>query len=331
MIFTIFLHIGAGKTASSAIQKFLNLNAAEFESAGIFVPDNSMRGEENQRGQHVSYFEWILEDPGSAAARLQDDIQRITAEKPDCHSIVLSAENLSNPHGYPALFKELAELYEIRIIFYVRRQDDYFISAWQQWYCKRDSDFNRWTELEWIKANWQLVCMRWAKVVPLNRMRVRVYETISMANGGILADFADALQYPDPVALHQPALLENPSLCDAVTELATGKRSLFHDIHDNNLYEMILDLTGTKYVKRKRETCVSIEDRCKLIASYRECNEWLCQTFGLAENADLLFPDIRQQNFREITAEEIRAEKEEIILALISSLYSRMQAISQRA
>jgi hypothetical protein len=272
----------------------------------------------------------LLQNRATAGERLKEDLARIVAKKPDCKSIVLSAENLSNPSGFPTIFEEISEIYDIRIIFYIRRQDDYLISAWQQWYCKIYSDFNSWAKADWFRANWELVCRDWEKVVPLDHMRVRTYESASRADGGILADFASAIGYPEPKALSQPTGVENQSLSDSVTDLATGKKSLFRDIHDNDFYKMILDLTGNKYVKRKGETALPIEDRYQIIASYRQCNEWLCKTFGLAENADRLFPDIRQQNLHELTTEEISREKEEIILSLILGNYSQQKALAKK-
>ena len=169
MKITLYLHVGAGKTASSAIQKFLHVNATTLEASGIYVPDNSVNGQLRGRGQHVMYCGSLLQNRATAGERLKEDLARIVAKKPDCKSIVLSAENLSNPSGFPTIFEEISEIYDIRIIFYIRRQDDYLISAWQQWYCKIYSDFNSWAKADWFRANWELVCRDWEKVVPLDR------------------------------------------------------------------------------------------------------------------------------------------------------------------
>ena len=228
------------------------------------------------------------------------------------------------------MFKALADEYEIRIIFYIRRQDDFLISAWQQWFCKIKLDFHAWAKSDWRQADWQGVCLHWAEIVPFQQMRVKVYEVASQEQGGILSDFATAIGYPEPEQLLRPGRLENPSLSDAMTELMTGKKSLFKDIHDNRLFAMLSDLTSNRYLKRKGETYVSVKDRIEIIGRYQKINEWLCETFGLAENAEQLFPDIRQQNLRELSVEDVNAEKEEIMLQLFLSLYARLQEVEKR-
>jgi hypothetical protein len=243
---------------------------------------------------------------------------------------VFSAENLSNRNRVPQLFKALGDEYDIRIILYIRRQDDFLISAWQQWFCKIKHDFHAWAKSDWQRADWQAVCQHWADIVPFQKMRVKVYEAVAQEAGGILSDFAAAIGYPEPEQLRQPGRLENPSFSDAVTELITGKASLFKDIHDNRLFAMLSDLTGTRYLKRKNETYISVQDRIEIIGRYQKINEWLCETFGLAENAEQLFPDIREQNLRELSAQDVNAEKEEILLQLFLGLYTRVQEVDKR-
>ena len=49
--------------------------------------------------------------------------------EPPIKQIVLSAENLSNPMGWHNLFVPVSEKYELEVVLYVRRQDDFLLSA----------------------------------------------------------------------------------------------------------------------------------------------------------------------------------------------------------
>ena len=97
----IYLHIGASKTASSAIQTFLRINAAALEAAGIHVPDSRVNGAAEVSGEHVWFFQDLVNHPDTAGERLASHVARAVAAKPHCHSIVFSAENLSNRNGIP--------------------------------------------------------------------------------------------------------------------------------------------------------------------------------------------------------------------------------------
>ena len=55
------------------------------------------------------------------------------AQASDVHTIVLSAENLS---GFPTrpIHKLFSKYFNVRrVLYYIRRQDDFILSAWQQW------------------------------------------------------------------------------------------------------------------------------------------------------------------------------------------------------
>lgn len=45
------------------------------------------------------------------------------------HSVILSAENLCNPVGFEAFFDGCQELFDTKIVFYIRREDDFLLSV----------------------------------------------------------------------------------------------------------------------------------------------------------------------------------------------------------
>jgi hypothetical protein len=60
-------------------------------------------------------------------------------EKGEYRGAVISSENLCTPLG-AKLFKGLADIFKLHVIYYVRRQDEWIESAWKQWGLKTGAD-----------------------------------------------------------------------------------------------------------------------------------------------------------------------------------------------
>lgn len=137
----LFLHIGFYKTGSTSLQKSLALNAAALAQQGILYPYDPQAAY-TQRWQHVPLaaavpglrLSWLMSQKrktlGQAYTALQERIGRDEAE-----TLILSSEGFGEPAMGQKKIRWLKDLFpdsQITVIAYVRRQDSYFLSSYQE-------------------------------------------------------------------------------------------------------------------------------------------------------------------------------------------------------
>ena len=80
-------------------------------------------------------------------------------------------------------------------MLYVRRQDEFLLSSWQEWYCKESSDFWAWlTRNVGMEGDWKQPLLEWEKVAPRSKTRVKVYDRQGLINGNVVDDFRSILR-----------------------------------------------------------------------------------------------------------------------------------------
>jgi hypothetical protein len=202
----VILHIGWHKTGTSAIQYLLHVNRAllrekwrlNYPEAGIY----------DRRAHHVAAWKLIprfdslmrrmghAETPGST--ELFRAMLRETAER-GCTAMLISSEVLSQIQDYD--LARLAEAFEgntVEIVGYVRRQDRYLESRYNQWVKGRRrlsvgimpfaQDFLGTKALDYHDH-----FGRWAAVFGRESLKVRLYDRASLRRGDVRLDFIDAL------------------------------------------------------------------------------------------------------------------------------------------
>ena len=126
----LFLHIGTHKTGSTAIQYWLAGQRDALRRQGIHYGSTDRPPHPNLP-KHNSLF-WSLANPkGDFAA----EKAAILADFEDsgCHTLILSEEGLSEPiHRKLDRISELREHFEIEVVCFLRRQDYFLESLWNQ-------------------------------------------------------------------------------------------------------------------------------------------------------------------------------------------------------
>jgi hypothetical protein len=233
----ITVHIGAGKTGSTAIQRFLRINADALASDGVLVAPDNLDVSSPIHGSHVQYFEQLrkprIEEGDTRVAAALDTF--LAAASPPVKQIILSAENLSNLAGWDRLFRAVSQNYEIQVVLYVRRQDDYLLSAWQQWYSKIETDFWSWlTRHVGVMGDWRRPIEQWERATASRNINVRVYDRRRLINGDVIDDFKQFIDAKVPMINLKNEV--NRSLNAGALDLATGNRALFTSIADNGFF-----------------------------------------------------------------------------------------------
>jgi hypothetical protein len=282
---SIVVHAGANKTGSSAIQNFLSLNHVRLRQDGVLVPDENFSDAETVPGNHVFAFKPLLDSPTDGRPRFEAAMDAL-AGSTDAGTILVSAENLAaNPNG-PLLFENLARRYDVRLIMYIRRQDDYLLSTWRQWQFKIRKDFWAWVVQEvGTSGDWKSYLEPWAHALGPEKVRVRVYERQRLVHGDVVDDFYALLGVTTPLDdLQRPPDRVNPSLSDAVTDLVKANPLIFQNVHDNDFQQFVTELTGDRYLATADDSWLTLEQRRAIVKRYERSNEWVRQQYFAAED-----------------------------------------------
>ncbi len=237
----LILHPGHGKCGSTSIQKFLHKNRAILEVNGFAIPDDCFRFRFEDKCDFsvaqscVRYISEIINkgDYDRFERRIETVIRR--AEQARIHTIIISAENLCNLQS-ERLHRIFSQAFHVRkVLYYIRRQDDFLLSAWQQWghksglslieYCRRQVKSNHppyWLQAAMLSSNYGDNVL---EVVPFAR------ETFY--RGDLISDFLNTLGLN---ALFDPAsasIEENKSLNPLVCEVLAQCPSIYQGPHDN--------------------------------------------------------------------------------------------------
>lgn len=320
----IIVHIGGSKCGSSALQKFLNINHALLADRGFIVPTQNLLPFTRRTGEQIWYFQNMTDDLVTHGARFRARVREIMNGHGRDRALILSAENLSNPHGFEALFQGLEQDFDVRIVIYIRRQDDLLASAWQQWFLKTNPDFWSWCFSQvGIRADWQLAIQPWAEIFGKDAMTVRVFERDLLVDHDINKDFC-AILGCDIQGLDFDVGTVNPSYNLAVEQLAESANRLFDGLHDNKFYEMIGSLTGDRHFKRSEETFLTRFQREAIVGRYAQSNAWVKDMFLPDLDRNSLFAPIKPRSFQHPsrTAEQ---QKEAVLIDLIFQLYRRLE------
>lgn len=288
---TIIFHIGGAKCGSSAIQTAMARNATALAEQGVIVATQNLGQSDAITGEQIRYFETLF-NGGEALADFASAIDRAWDATPNARALVLSAENLSNPYVDPVLLARLAERYRIEVVLYIRRQDEYFSSAWQQWGVKQYRDV--WSfvlaEVPW-RVNWQNIIESWMQLVPAERLHVRLFERDHLVGRDVVTDFYSVLGV-DGTEFVTALDLVNPTFNLGVGYLASAVADSFAGANDNTVYQMVHNLTGDRHLKRPTDRLFSAAQQRAILAHYTSSNRWVRNQFFAELDRDELFAPV---------------------------------------
>lgn len=210
---TLYLHIGTPKTATTSIQRFLEINEVMLDKAGYIYPIFQLKYPYvplNRNGHFLVgkiYDEEGKEDLKKEKSVFYTGIRFIHEAFEKCDSVILSDENIWNVLGDSKIdrFRILRELqkdaeschYIIKILVYLRRQDYFATSLFSQHiktgnYKDRGYKWEKYISKQaGIVLDYYSHLERMASVVGKENIIVRVFEPSRFKGGTIYSDFLD--------------------------------------------------------------------------------------------------------------------------------------------
>ena len=275
----LIVHIGCPKGGSSAIQHALRSNRAKLASKGIVVPSRDLRPKSEVTGSHAVFFESCIRQRRATRIPGLGDLLESAAGADAAATVVLSAENLSNPLGFERLFEDLVGRFNISIVLYVRRQDEFLEASWQQWDVKLGGSL-----LSWMirnvgrRGDWSATVEPWARAFGDEHIIARVHDRSRLVLGDSFLDFCDVLGQ-DP-AEFAAAGTTNPGLTPMLSRMVEGNVGLFDGPHDQGFYDSVRELAPDLVAKTPAAPGLFSPDESRAImAAYARSNEQFRKRF----------------------------------------------------
>lgn len=266
----LVVHIGCAKGGSSAIQRGLRDNADSLAEQGIVVPSRDLLPESAVTGRHTEFFESFVE--GRVATEIPRFDELLSVAAGEASTIVLSAENLSNPTEFEQEFAKLKGSFRVFVVLYVRRQDQFLASAWQQWNVKEGESLLAWVAKGvGVYGNWLRVIEPWADTFGDDHIVARVHDRDRLVGGDVFLDFVDVLG-ADATLLEVPGET-NPSLNSTLSRLVEGRSFLFDGPHDGTFYASVRELAPDHVLKEAaHQPLFSAHEATEIVSRYQPSN-----------------------------------------------------------
>lgn len=188
----LFIHVGAGKTGTTALQEFINCNKDKLQSNGVSIANVGvvMAG---SAITHHKLADWGVHQ-GLDFLSLWKEIADLKDDR-----ILLSSEyfhsRISEKDGVD-FFGSIRDLFtdrNVKIIFYIRRQSEWIQSAYEQWVKANALSLTIEQFSRNYRKNLSDQIFRFAEVFGKENIIVKPYDKNQFKNGNIFADFFDIL------------------------------------------------------------------------------------------------------------------------------------------
>ncbi len=281
---TLFLHIGVHRTGTTAIQRLLHHNREALRRQGFhyaFDTENHTR------------LASPLQETDKASAEVVERLVQ-DAEEAGLPRVIVSGEDLSRI-PYPDRLAPLMDHFEVRVICYLRRQDRWM----ESWYNQHvrwpwEPETSRMSpsrflalhpEFHWL--DYQALLIRWADVFGEDNLVVRVFEE-ARETPPFTQDFL-GLCGIDPTLLEEAEAHQNASLAPQATEIIRHLEQFERQPRDRVLVIRAIAEACQEAGLAQTRHVLSGQQRFDLLREHVAGNHWVAREFLGRENGSL-FP-----------------------------------------
>jgi len=307
---TIFIHIGPGKTGTTTIQHALLKNEAILRENGILCA-KSGRSFLDTAGHHNLGFELLEDqrmfDPKNGTwADLIKEINRSN----DCHQVLLTSEVLSGLDIDKIKYiKDLLDGYEVKIIMYIRRQDEILQSTWvevvrnvgQEPMIASCHDWLQKFDFSGNNKNYLTIINKWETIFSKENMILRILEP-SKIKKSLFNDFLSSCA----INLHEISEVQNKNISPGVKTIEAIrliKNNLdFEKITPNDwtfLVKSIEELGDKKNWNKQKLNYIDEALSNKIMSSFEEENHKIANKYFSGEKlfSHKDFKNLKVDNF----------------------------------
>lgn len=230
----LYIHIGTGKTGSTAIQSFLYKNCERLRYVGLNYADSG-RGNIQHHPLCLNHPTARTSHGGHPTAGFLDAWERLRDEVDESQvsKHVISSEYFPGitPMEVARISEMMADVASVHMMAYFRRQDLYL----ESWYAQLVKTGRTGSDLGQLRKrltargtlNFYHHSVKWAGIVGDECVHVRPYERNAFKSRDLLADFFDTLGIDLPSDLTEPSEEgSNPSLTRPQVEIIKALNDL---------------------------------------------------------------------------------------------------------
>ena len=273
------LHIGAPKTGSTALQKFLFSNKELLSKSGWEYPDVNLRG----FGHHDlafllggGYPSWALPQDRSLEALINLLIDSVEG----LNQMVISSENFflfPNPSKTSQVLEQSGFPHEfVKIVIYIRRQDEAIISYYNQMvkaqgYTGTIQDYISESRDLW---NYEIQLKLWGEIFGHENLIVKLYQEDELKSGDIRHDFLQLMQLP-PDDFQWPQELTNTRINRDILEFQRLVNKLPLSFPERRRFHReLIELTSATSEMRLFNDCTVLDttQRKEILSYYTDSN-----------------------------------------------------------
>lgn len=325
----LIFHPGHSKCGSSVIQKSIYSNREALFQQGVGIPNTRfeiLRDLRSARKFNTSLLDYFSELKRSKNLEsFKADLKGLlrNANELSIHTIIISSENLTS-HVQKAneleneIYQILKEQFEeVTTVYYIRKQDDFLLSAWQQWDHKAGQSLEGFINhsLRTHSPDFLARIGLFDSIFGSGHLRVGLINKQLLKDRDLVTDFyfkanleLKSIEVDDEVV--NPSL--NPFLCDILSRAP----SLYQSHSDNSIKQALNSLVKSKDLLYKRNKhAISDQRRNEILAHFEQDNRALHERFF----SQVPFDDIFQHSNEEPPStdqSEIEQLKDQLALQL---------------
>jgi len=286
---TVYIHIGVHKTGTSTIQNLLSNNRDVLKEQGIIYPGNKSAHHDMAKEFRTLPLEQILKKNSRSQAYLREIIES-PAEKS-----ILSSEVFETLIFNAGKLREfLPHDLEIKIIVYLRRQDDLLESKYNQRVRepqirleKSFTDYFSSIGLYNPKLDYYNKLTPWADSFGKENLIIRIYEKDKL-RGNLFNDFISVIGLENADSIKVPDLAVNTSWSWDIIEFMRICNNSFRK--DDGMHDFLLrSLAKARVVEKEKKRLLSPQQRREIIAHYADSNAKVAREYLGREDGRLFY------------------------------------------
>lgn len=302
---TLYLHIGMGKTGTTALQSFFWTNRELLAKNGILYPYLGMiEGAHHLLSPYHPSF--LKEDCNFVDVDVWGPML-LNAVQPN---ILISSELMvwASEESVIQFCEKLKQLFQVKIVIYLRRQDNIIMASYNQVIkdgSQRENLNDSELEKLFLQFNYEQKLKPWRTALGKENIIVRPYEKGQFYEGDIIKDFMHyvlGLEFTNQYSVEKEN--QNPRLSTSAMEFKRLLNNLIFNTKDSDRFIRVLldysreeDSSSTEAFSSK--SILPSHKRLELLRRSTKLNERIARDYLKRENGMLFYdplPDVNEQS-----------------------------------